>query len=281
MNPRRAAAWSAAGVSVLLAMALLLVSDRALDYRDALRHAEHSFLNEGLHLTSNDAIRSADLHPLGVFIGGSLVRYWFLPADLPLAVVNRGGLEESIGVTRKRFPETVVAPGADVVLVNAGFCDLHNGVRSAEGGEAAVRRVFAGLQEIVGLARAHGVRPVLSTLTPVRPSLLLRALPWLDLPDGAKERESAAIRLLNDRLRVYARQEGILLLDFFSAVVDDKGELRRSFSARDGEHLNAAGYQALNDVARRALSSMSGRRALLKTAAPSGSPKSHHALQVP
>jgi lysophospholipase L1-like esterase len=60
------------------------------------------------------------------------------------------------------------------------------------------------------------------------------------------------IRSINDWMKKYAAAERHIYLDYFSAMVDDKGLLREELSA-DDLHPNAKGYAVMGPLAEAAI----------------------------
>jgi acyl-CoA thioesterase I len=60
------------------------------------------------------------------------------------------------------------------------------------------------------------------------------------------------ILTLNDWLKKYCADNNIVYLDYFSALVDDKGLLKKDL-ADDGLHPNAAGYKIMAPLAEAAI----------------------------
>jgi lysophospholipase L1-like esterase len=74
--------------------------------------------------------------------------------------------------------------------------------------------------------------------------------------DDAKEsfalRPRERILALNGWLKDYCAKNGLVYLDYFSAMVDDKGMLKRELSD-EGLHPNAAGYKVMAPLAEKAI----------------------------
>ena len=66
------------------------------------------------------------------------------------------------------------------------------------------------------------------------------------------DRSPARILELNNWLKQYCSKNGIVYLDYFTALVDDKGMLKRD-SAEDGLHPNAKGYTVMAPLAEKAI----------------------------
>jgi lysophospholipase L1-like esterase len=233
-------------ISILGNLAGLWLLDKGLHYRDHLRRIEESFPNEGLHLRSSDEIRKAGIENLGVFVGGGLPRYWFFPKDFPYHISNRSMEEEPIATTLERFNETVIRSGAKFVVINAGFCDIHTAIHQGKPIEPVLDRVMVTLGKMADRAKEHGILPILTTLTPVRPRFLLPHTRWLPYSAKFKVPENAAYQELNRRLHAYCQKEGVPLIDIFHALVAEDGELNPVYSLPDGEHIHPEGYLHLS-----------------------------------
>ena len=93
------------------------------------------------------------------------------------------------------------------------------------------------------LARANGIRLVLSSVMPV--SNYGRV-------DMRIQRPPEKILELNAWIKKYAAEKGHVYLDYFSAMVDEHGLLKKDLS-EDGLHPNAAGYAVMAALAEKAI----------------------------
>ncbi|MGA8580460.1 MAG: GDSL-type esterase/lipase family protein, partial [Bryobacteraceae bacterium] len=98
------------------------------------------------------------------------------------------------------------------------------------------------LMSMVDIARANDIRIVLSSLLPVCDYIK---------PQTA-QRPPEKILALNRWLKDYAGKNRFVYLDYFSAMVDDNGMLRRELT-NDGLHPNAAGYEVMTPLAEKAI----------------------------
>jgi lysophospholipase L1-like esterase len=94
------------------------------------------------------------------------------------------------------------------------------------------------------LARAHNIKVILCSLTPVSD--------YGKTPQTAR-RPPADILKLNAWLRDYAARTGAIYADYFTPLADEKGFLRQGLS-EDGLHPNAKGYELMAPVAETAIS---------------------------
>jgi lysophospholipase L1-like esterase len=105
------------------------------------------------------------------------------------------------------------------------------------------------LASIAELARAHGIRVVLSSVMPVSD--------YEKTADGQPRNQTTrrppeTIKALNEWMKKYAVDNKFTYLDYYSAMVDDKGFLKDELS-NDGLHPNVQGYQVMNPLAEKAI----------------------------
>jgi lysophospholipase L1-like esterase len=102
------------------------------------------------------------------------------------------------------------------------------------------------------LAKAHGIPVVFASILPVHNYAAKSQ-------DFFAQRPGARILQVNRWLKAYCEKNGIVYLDYFSAVVDDKGLLKKEL-AEDGLHPNDAGYKIMAPLAEKAIAKAMGRR---------------------
>ena len=184
-----------------------------------------------------------------VFIGDSITDYWKLADYFPgKPYINRGVDGQTTPQMLVRFRQDVIALHPKVLLVLAGTNDI-----AGVTGPARNDDIEANYASIAELARLHGIRVVLASLLPVN-----------NYTEDAKEsfalRPRERILALNAWLKDYCSKNGFVYLDYFSAVVDDKGMLRRDLSD-EGLHPNAAGYKTMAPLAEKAIANaLAGER---------------------
>jgi len=179
-----------------------------------------------------------------VFLGDSIIDLWKLDEYFPgKPYINRGIGGQTTPQMLIRFRQDVVELHPKVVVILAGTNDIagNTGPMRLEDTEAN----YASMAEIAG---ANNIRVVFSSVLPVhnytpQPQAFFAARP----PDK--------ILALNRWLKDYAAAHPeCLYLDYFRAMVDDKGYMKRDFSA-DGLHPNALGYKIMAPLAEAAIDS--------------------------
>ena len=183
-----------------------------------------------------------------VFLGDSITDGWHNPANGGFfpgkPYVNRGISGQTTPQMLIRFRPDVIALKPEVVVILAGTNDI-----AGNTGPMTLDSIEDNLASIAELARAHGIRVVLASLLPVSD--------YEKTPDGqvrnqTTRRPPQQIKALNDWMKKYAADNKMTYLDYYSAMVDDKGFLKDELS-NDGLHPNAQGYQVMNPLAEKAI----------------------------
>jgi lysophospholipase L1-like esterase len=176
-----------------------------------------------------------------VFLGDSITSGWVLTryfAGKPY--VNRGIGGQTTAQLLVRFRHDVVDIGAKVVVILAGTNDI-----AGNTGPMTLEESESNLASMAELGRAHGVRMVFSSVVPVHNYTPLSELTF-------PLRPPEKIAALNQWLKRYCAANGHVYLDYFAAMVDGKGLLRREL-AEDGLHPNKAGYDIMAPLAEAAI----------------------------
>ena len=176
-----------------------------------------------------------------IFYGDSITDLWPLALSFPgKPYVNRGISGQTTPQMLVRFRQDVIALGAKVVVILAGTNDI-----AGNTGPMTLEETEANLASMVEVARAHGVRVVLSSVLPVH-----NYTPQSQWAFPLRPPEKIAA--LNAWLKTYAAQNGCLYLDYAAAMTDERGLLRRDLAA-DGLHPNKAGYAIMAPLAEAAI----------------------------
>jgi lysophospholipase L1-like esterase len=176
-----------------------------------------------------------------VFFGDSITDSWNLETYFPgRHYINRGIGGQTTSQLLVRFRQDVVDLAPKVVVMLAGTNDI-----AGNTGPMSLEDTEANLTSMAELARAHGIRVVFASILPVHNYTALSDLMYpLRPPDKILE--------LNQWLKNAAKATGNLYLDYFAAMVDDKGLLKRNL-AEDGLHPNRAGYAIMATLAAAAI----------------------------
>jgi lysophospholipase L1-like esterase len=181
-----------------------------------------------------------------VFMGDSITDFWnrpqfggFFPGK-PYA--DRGISGQTTPQMLLRFRPDVIALHPDVVVILAGTNDI-----AGNTGPMTDAEIEGNLTSMCELAQASRIRVVLSSITPVGEAH--RRAPAPAMTAG---RPPSRIIALNTWIRQYAAEHHHVYLDYYSAMVDDRGMLQADLS-EDDLHPNAKGYAVMAPLAEAAV----------------------------
>lgn len=163
-----------------------------------------------------------------VFMGNSIFETWaphFSEMFPGRDYIGRGVSGETTAQMIVRFRRDVIALKPRAVVILAGTNDI-----AGNGGPVTLGMIETNIASMVRMAQANDVRVVLASVLPAEQYSWRRSI-----------RPAATIVALNARLRDFARREGIVYLDYHSAMRNERNGLRRELGA-DGVHPNRAGF---------------------------------------
>ena len=176
-----------------------------------------------------------------VFFGDSITDIWKLADYFPgKPYVNRGIGGQTTPQMLVRFRQDVIDLQPKVVVILAGTNDI-----AGNTGPMRNEDIEANYASFAELAKTHGIRVVYSSILPVHNYTEKSK-------DFFAQRPTSRILELNTWLKDYCARNKIFYLDYFSAVVDDKGLLKKEL-ADDGLHPNDAGYKIMAPLAEAAI----------------------------
>jgi lysophospholipase L1-like esterase len=177
-----------------------------------------------------------------VFLGDSITDYWKLKDYFPgKPYLNRGIDGETTPQMLVRFHQDVIHLQPKVLVILAGTNDI-----AGVTGPMRLEDIEADYATMAELARANHIRVVFSSVLPVH-----NYTP--ESRDMYAVRSPEKILKLNRWLKNYvAAHADCIYLDYFTALVDDKGMLKREL-ADDGLHPNPAGYKIMAPLAEAAI----------------------------
>ena len=176
-----------------------------------------------------------------VFLGDSITDYWKLPDYFPgKPYINRGIDGQTTPEMLLRFRQDVIDLHPKVVVVLAGTNDI-----AGVTGPALNQDIEANYASMAELARAHRIRIVFASVLPVNNYTH-------DAEESFALRPRERILALNKSLRNYCAKNRFVYLDYFSALVDERGMLKRAL-ADDGLHPTDAGYKIMAPLAEKAI----------------------------
>lgn len=177
-----------------------------------------------------------------VFFGDSITDLWHLDEYFPgKPYINRGIGGQTTPQMLIRLRQDVIDLHPKVVVILAGTNDI-----AGNTGPMRLEDIESNYASLADLARASNIRVVFSSVLPVH-----NYTPQSQ--NMYAQRSPEKILELNRSLKTYvAAHPDSVYLDYFTAMVDDKGLLKRDL-AEDGLHPNAAGYKIMAPLAEAAI----------------------------
>jgi lysophospholipase L1-like esterase len=175
-----------------------------------------------------------------VFMGDSITDAWgrrygkFFPGK---PYINRGISGQTTPQMLIRFRPDVIALKPKAVVILAGTNDI-----AGNTGPMTLEEIEGNLMSMAELAKANGIKVVLASVMPVTDAIRPQT----------ERRPPEKIRALNAWLKDYASKTRAVYLDYYSAMVDDKGMLKTELTY-DGLHPNDAGYVVIEPLAQKAI----------------------------
>jgi len=174
-----------------------------------------------------------------VFVGDSHTEYYALDEYYPeYHVINRGIYGDTTYGVMKRLNESVFSLNPSKVFLLIGANDINKTSDSNEIITENIMEIIKHIKEKVPQTKIY-----LQSLYPVN-------------RNGKNSNRIDIYKLNNKRigainllLESFCHNEGIVYIDMFSKLTDEKGQLREDFTI-EGLHLNAAGYRFVTEMLR-------------------------------
>ena len=172
-----------------------------------------------------------------VFFGDSITDGWgrrpntgtFFPGK---PYVNRGISGQTTPQMVVRFRQDVIDLKPAAVVILAGTNDV-----AGNTGPMTPEMTMENFASMIDLAKANGIKVIMTSITPAYD------YPWKKGMEPAEK-----IKALNAMLKAYCDTHGVTWVDYYSALVDEKGGMKDGTSF-DGVHPNAAGYAIMGPLA--------------------------------
>jgi lysophospholipase L1-like esterase len=215
----------------------------------------------GRYRLANQELKSRPADPgRVVFYGDSITDLWKLDEYFPgKPYVNRGiGGQTTPQMVARMYADVIdLKPSAVVLLAGTNDIARNTGPMTAE----MIEQNFMAITE---LAQHHNIKVLLCSVTPVSdyPFLAAQNRPQPPPTPGGRGgfprqrmtvgRPPADILKLNAWMKDYAKKVNAIYVDYFSALVDEKGWMKDGL-ANDGLHPNAEGYKIMAPIVAAAL----------------------------
>lgn len=189
---------------------------------------------------ANDSIKANNDYPEVVFMGNSITQNWayYHPEFFNKHhFCGRGIGGQTSSQMLVRFMSDVVELHPKAVVIMAGTNDVaHNDYYVSH--DQVVNNIIAMCQ----LAQANGIIPIISSIPPCA------AFPW----SPTIVNPGQIIVDINEKLKEYAANHGIVYVDYHAALVDENLGLPQTLSD-DGCHPNAGAYFTMEKMVLQAI----------------------------
>ena len=207
------------------------------DIRIATTQAENSdWANLGYYGKRNRELGLPDENEKRiVFMGDSITEEWstlypeFFSGNY---YINRGIGGQTTPQMLIRFKPDAIDLKPYAIIILAGTNDI-----AGNTGPSTVRMITDNIFSMAELAIAYEIKVVLASILPVY------QYPWVDdVLDPP-----SVIDSINSKIKDYVENKGLIYLDYYSSMVDDRKGLKLEFTG-DGVHPNEAGYRAMSVI---------------------------------
>ena len=158
--------------------------------------------------------------------------------------VNRGISGQTTPQMLIRFRPDVIDLKPKVVVILAGTNDI-----AGNTGPMTLEQTEGNLTSMAQLAQVNGIRLVLASLTPICDCFTSQTV----------RRPPGKILELNRWIKEYCQRNGAVYLDYYSAMADEQGFLKKALT-HDGLHPNTAGYEVMAPLAEQAIHKALGKQ---------------------
>ncbi|MBR0195597.1 MAG: hypothetical protein IJQ32_05100 [Paludibacteraceae bacterium] len=175
-----------------------------------------------------------------VFYGNSITNNWY---KMRQEFFRSHGFTGR-GIGGQTSAELLVRMRADVIELHPKTVVIMCGTNdiAQNNGTISLEHTMGNIISMCELAKANKIRPVLCSVLPARS---FRWNPYvIDAPQQ--------IRALNEMIKAYAAKNKILYVDYYSAMADPDGGLRKGLS-NDNVHPTDAGYEIMEPIILKAL----------------------------
>jgi lysophospholipase L1-like esterase len=174
-----------------------------------------------------------------VLIGDSITQMWSATNPSFFAkkpFINRGINGQTTPQMLVRFRADVIALKPKVVVILAGINDI-----AGNTGPSTLEMITNNIFSMAELAKANSIKVILCSV-----------LPTTNFPWKPNQYPAEKIVTLNKMIELYAAENEIKYLDYYSAMVNEQKGLLDTYSG-DGVHPNKLGYQIMEPLADKAI----------------------------
>ena len=169
-----------------------------------------------------------------VFMGNSITEFWSTNSTFFLnnkQYINRGISGQTTPQMLLRFRQDVINLKPQLVVILAGINDIAENT-----GPSTIEMILNNIISMVELAKNNGIEVMLSSV-----------LPAAEFPWSPTIKPAQIVIELNKQIKLYAEQNTIIYIDYFSAMKNELNGMRKDL-ANDGIHPNKKGYAIMEPI---------------------------------
>jgi len=170
-----------------------------------------------------------------VFFGDSITEMWGRTWNTSFPgkpYVNRGISGQTSPQMVLRFHQDVVDLHPKVVLILAGTNDI-----AEKTGPMTAEATLDDFRAMLEMARANGIKMVVGSIPPSDDFYWNKGL-----------EPAPKIKALNQKLEAWCKSEGVVWVDYYTPLADEKGAMKAGLS-QDGVHPTPAGFAIMTPLA--------------------------------
>ena len=219
---------------LLIALLLTLACSQKINSQDWNEFANTSRYDKAnlelkLHTKANNRV---------VFMGNSITEGWVqMRPDFfdNRDYINRGIGGQTTPQMLLRFRQDVVDLNPKVVVILAGTNDI-----AGNSGYISLEAIISTIKSMAEIANANEIKVIISSI-----------LPAIDYPWKPGLDPASKIITINKALKAFSEENNFIYLDYYAAMVDDKGGLKvpEYTTANDLVHPNKDGYLVMEKLA--------------------------------
>jgi lysophospholipase L1-like esterase len=174
-----------------------------------------------------------------VFMGDSITEFW--STINPAFFVGKPYLNR--GISGQTTPQMLIRFRSDVIALKPSLVILMAGINDIAGntGPSTPEMIADNIYSMAELAIANNIKLILCSV-----------LPAYDFNWSPGKQPAEKVVSLNKMIQKYADANGILYLDYYSAMVNEQKGLQSAYS-EDGIHPNKTGYEIMNPLVEKAI----------------------------
>ena len=174
-----------------------------------------------------------------VFMGNSITQNW--KTTLPeffegKSYINRGISGQTTPQMLIRFRPDVIDLKPKVVIILAGINDIAENT-----GPSTVKMISDNIISMAELAKVNGIDVIISSILPAK-----------DISWRPRINPQSKISAVNKIIEQYAKENGMIYLDYYSSMVDKNNGLKTYYGS-DSVHPNKKGYKIMSVLAEKAI----------------------------